>query len=201
MIYFFDPCGRITRALQAPLDEAHHIAQEGEQWLEVPEFYSDSTHYIQWGAFQPFPPNPHGPHGVWDWYSHSWTLSGTALEDVKAEKRAEVDAWRDKVRYSGVSLGGYTFDSDPTATVNITGWMTAVNAGIPLPEGFSWRTQDNNDIPFQEEDVKALAAAIVLKTALCYQRAWALKAQINEFTDPNKYQELQTLDITTNWPE
>lgn len=200
MIYFFDPCGRITRRVQCPFNEASFMALEDEQWLQSDAFVSDADYFIFNGSLTPFPPSP-GEDWAWDWMELDWRLPTSALTDAKARKCADIDAERDRQRYSGVTYKDVRFDSDVVSGSNISGWASAVAAGIPVPEGFTWRSADNRDIPFQEEDVKALAAAIVLKTTLCYQRAWALKAQINEFTDPNKYQELQTLDITTNWPE
>lgn len=84
------------------------------------------------------------------------------------------------------------------STSNITGWTTAVAAGTPLPPGFTWRSMDNQDIPFTEADVLALAALAVNKATACYNRAWQLKEQVSALKDNES---VINYDITTGWPE
>ena len=200
MIYFFDPCGRITRRVQCPFNEASFMALEDEQWLQSDAFVSDATHFVFNGALTPFPPSP-GEDWAWDWMELDWRLPASALTAAKARKCADIDAERDRQRYSGVTYKGVRFDSDAVSERNITGWTSAVAAGIPVPEGFTWRSADNRDIPFTAEDILGLAAAMVAKTTACYQRAWQLKALVDVFTDPADYQQVKDLNITQQWPE
>lgn len=200
MIYFFDPCGRITRRVQCPFNEASFMALEDEQWLQSDAFVSDATHFVFNGALTPFPESP-GEDWAWDWMELEWRLPASALDAAKARKRADIDAERDRQRYSGVTFNGTRFDSDPVSERNLTGWTSAVAAGIPVPEGFTWRSADNRDIPFTAEDILGLAATMVAKTTACYQRAWQLKALVDAFTDPADYQQVKDLNITQQWPE
>ena len=135
---------------------------------------------------------------VFDEASRGWVFSGAAFDAAREDRRAEIDAARDLARYSGVTYNGVCFDSDQVAAGNLTGWAAAVAAGIPVPEGFTWRSADNRDIPFTAEDILGLAAAMATKTTACYQRAWSLKAELDELTD---YQQVKDFDITTGWPE
>ena len=197
MIYFFDETGRITKRIQAPFSEASYIAEDGEQWLQADGTYPDNEFFILNGAFTPFPPRP-GSGWVWDWMELRWVLPPSALDDLKARKKADIDAARDRARYSGITYNGVRFDSDMVSTSNITGWTTAVAAGIPLPPGFTWRSKDNQDIQFNEADVLALAALAVNKVTACYNRAWQLKEQVSALND---YESIINYDITTGWPE
>lgn len=199
MIYYFDPCGRITRRVQAPFHEASHLAQEGEQWVQSEEIYPDTAFFILNGAFTPFPEAP-GPEWEWDWMELCWALPPQAFESSKAAKKASIDAERDRQRYSGVTYNGVCFDSDPVAAGNLAGWTAAVAAGIPVPAGFTWRSQDNRDIPFTSADILGLAAAMVAKTTACYQRAWQLKALVDQIADSADYARLESMDITAGWP-
>lgn len=200
MIYFFDPCGRITRRVQCPFNEASFMALEDEQWLQSDAFVSDADYFIFNGSLTPFPPSP-GEDWAWDWMELDWCLPTSALTDAKARKCVDIDAERDRQRYSGVTYKGVRFDSDVVSGSNISGWTSAVAAGIPVPEGFTWRSEDNRDIPFTTEDILGLAAAMVAKTTACYQRAWQLKALVDTFTDPTDYQQVKDLNITQQWPE
>ena len=146
------------------------------------------------------PPQPSPAH-TWDAVAKAWGLPPHSMSDMVARKKADIDAARDRARHAGVTFDGVLFDSDPVSAGNLTGWATAVAAGIPTPEGFTWRSQDNRDIPFTAADILGLAAAMVAKTTACYQRAWQLKALVDAFIDPADYQQLQELNITENWPE
>ena len=100
-----------------------------------------------------------------------------------------------------MTYNGVRFDSDPASVTNILEAVTTVTAGIPVPAGFTWRSQDNRDIPFTSADILGLAAARAARNLACYQRAWQLKALVGAFTDPADYQQLKELNITDNWPE
>lgn len=146
------------------------------------------------------PPQPSPAH-TWDAVAKAWWLPPHSMSNMLARKKADIDAERDRQRYSGVTYKGMRFDSDPVSAGNLTGWTTAVAAGIPVPEGFTWRSTNNRNIPFTTKDILGLAAAMVTKTTACYQRAWQLKALVDTFTDPADYQQVKDLDITQQWPE
>ena len=145
------------------------------------------------------PPQPSPAH-TWDAVAKAWGLPPHSMSDMVARKKAGIDATRDRARHSGVTFNGVLFDSDPVSAGNLTGWTTAVAAGIPVPEGFTWRSQDNRDIPFTSADILGLAAAMVAKTTACYQRAWQLKALVDQIADSADYARLESMDITAGWP-
>ena len=97
MIYFFDPYGRITRRLSAPLDEAIYAAQANEQWIQSEEVISDETHFVFNAAFTPFPARP-SSHHQWDWHSLAWVLPSSAVADAKVQGAVAIDAAAGRAR-------------------------------------------------------------------------------------------------------
>jgi hypothetical protein len=86
---------------------------------------------------------------------------------------------RDAAIASGVDHAGHLWDSDERSRANLTATVAAVAAGIPLPAGFTWRTADNQDVALTSAELLALGAAMLAHVNTCYQRSWALKAEIN----------------------
>lgn len=195
MIYFFNPYGQITKIVKCPFDEASYIANEYEQWFESEEVVTDTTHFISNLAIVPFPKSP-GEGWIWDWKELNWVLSEASFDTLKLLKRKEIDKERDKNRYSGITFKGNRFDSDPVSLSNLIGWVTGINSGIGLPPGFTWRSEDNQDIPMSVEDVLGLAETMLLQSTLCYKKSWELKEQLNQI---NTYQELVDFNIYEGW--
>ena len=197
MIYFFTSSGKITRRVSCPLAEAVFFAQEGEQWIEFNNAVSDETHYIHNGTVVAFPQSP-GTGCEWNWTTLTWELSENSFSELKTIKNKEIDLQRDKVRYSGVIYNGVRFDSDPTSSSNLTGWVSGISSGITLPQSFTWRSENNEDIPFTEGDVLSLASVMLFKATACYKKAWELKETLKEI---DTYQDLIDFDIFSGWPE
>lgn len=110
-------------------------------------------------------------------------LSGliTAEDKLQAARQAKRDAITKACNGaidSGFEYNGHTYDSDSRSRQNITGLAAALTAGVPLPEGFTWRDADNNDVPMTAQDVIALGAAAIQHVQACYAISWDLKAAI-----------------------
>lgn len=199
MIYYFDGNGMITRRAFIPHDEASLSAVPGEQWIQSDAVVSDVDYFVFNGALTQFPERPSQDY-EWSWPELAWRLTESAFLAALASKKQGIDAERDRARCSGVTYNGHRFDSDPVSAGNVTGWAAAVTAGIPVPAGFTWRSADNLDIPFSQGDILGLAAAMVAKTTACYQRAWQLKALVDQVTSLDDYPLLAGIDIMADWP-
>lgn len=105
------------------------------------------------------------------------------LEDAKTNKRAQITAACLAAIFSGFEYDGHMYDSDDQSRQNIIGTATAVANGVALPQGFTWRTADNQDIPMDGPGVIALGAALLAHTQAQYSTSWALKAQIDAAQD------------------
>lgn len=124
------------------------------------------------------------PHPV-DWGS---------IERRRAERCAEVNARRTRAIAAGVAFEGYVYDSDSTSLANVTAAVAGAAAGIPIPEGFTWRTADNVNVPMDVEQLVALGAAMLAHGSACYAYSWALKDAINDSDDP------LSINLDEGWP-
>lgn len=107
---------------------------------------------------------------------------------------AKVNALRAIKLAQPVTYMGHQFDSDHEAIMNVNGIVAAIGVGIPLPEGFTWRSADNADVPMSSAQLVGLAAAMLAYRSACYSKSWALKAAINATNAP------LTVTITAGWP-
>lgn len=106
------------------------------------------------------------------------------LDDLKAAKRIEINNVCLAAIDGGFEHDGHIYDSDERSKSNIIGTATGVTAGIPLPDGFTWRTHDNEDIPMDGPGVIALGASLLQHISAQYARSWQLKAQIDAAESP-----------------
>lgn len=99
------------------------------------------------------------------------------LEELKTEKRVEINQARDKAEQSGFEYLGKVFDSDQVSCQRIS---MAAQAMALAPEGttITWTCQDNTSIDLNAEQLVGMVAALAAWSNQCHQKANALKAQI-----------------------
>jgi len=101
------------------------------------------------------------------------------LATVKALKKKAVNrftqAWIDE----GTVYDGHVYDSDIIARNNITAALAAFGAGVPIPAGFVWRTQDNQNVPMDNLALTALAGAVMDRLNQGYVKSWTAKAAVD----------------------
>lgn len=95
------------------------------------------------------------------------------------EKKRMINQWRDDAMDAGVVYGAHTFDSDAVSRANLAGIVASVSAGIPLPNGFTWRSADNLDVSMDSADLIHLGGAMLAHVNACYARSWELKAAVD----------------------
>ena len=93
------------------------------------------------------------------------------LDEINAATLAAIDA--------GFEHDGHAYDSDARSQTNIIGTANAFSAGVPLPDGFTWRTQANDNVPIDGPGVVALGAALLEHVNACYAKSWQLKAVVD----------------------
>lgn len=116
------------------------------------------------------------------------------LEEAKERKNAELTRLCLQHIDSGFEFDGHVYDSDERSQTNIIGTANAVQAGLPLPEGFSWRTKDNQNVPFDSQKVIALGAALLAHVNTQYSISWWLKEQVAQATTVDDVE-------TITWPD
>ena len=114
-------------------------------------------------------------------YDGNWYLTGFApqkpLEEIKAEKRAEINTARDAAEQGGFEYMGKSFDSDQVSAQRIS---MAAQAMAIAPEGttITWTCQDNTTIDLTAQELVGLVIALATWSNTCHEKATALKAQI-----------------------
>lgn len=116
-------------------------------------------------------------------YDGSWYVLGYApkkpLNEIKAEKRAEINTARDAAEQGGFEYLGKTFDSDQISAQRIS---MAAQAMALAPDGttITWTCQDNSTIDLTAQELVGLVVALAQHSNTCHEKATALKAKIEE---------------------
>lgn len=105
------------------------------------------------------------------------TLSLPTLEKIKAAKIAELKAERDSREVEPITYQGYSFDYDSKARDRISAAIIALelqgaNAGI------AWTTADNQDVSVTATDLRAIVAAVAVRSNALHIKYRSLKAQV-----------------------
>lgn len=100
------------------------------------------------------------------------------LDLYRAKINTQINADRGQAIAGSVTYDGIVFDSDDVSRNNLTSMLTAVQAGVPLPAGFTWRSKNDQDVPLDATGLIELAAAMLGHVNLQYQKSWDLKAQV-----------------------
>lgn len=101
-----------------------------------------------------------------------------------------------KLASAVVSFNGYQWDADSKSLQNLIAAVVGVSAGIPLPEGFVWRTADNQSVPVGITELVGIGAAIQNKILAIYSESWRLKDQVIAGS-----QNPEQLDIPALWQD
>ena len=101
------------------------------------------------------------------------------LDELKSQKRAEINSARDRTEQGGFEYLGKTFDSDPISCQRIS---TAAQAMAFAPEetAIVWTCQDNTTISLNKTQLAGLVAALAMHSNTCHQKATALKAEVEK---------------------
>ena len=114
-------------------------------------------------------------------YDGRWYLAGYApkkpLEELKTEKRAEINQARDAAEQGGFEYLGKTFDSDQISAQRISMAAQAMALADDTAK-ITWTCQDNTTIDLNKTQLVGMVAALAEWSNTCHQKATALKAKI-----------------------
>ena len=105
-----------------------------------------------------------------------------ALSKAKDYQKKLITQWRDEALASGVEYEGEIYQADAGSHNMLSGVIAASAAGIPLPDGFVWRTIDNKNITMTADTLKALGQIMFEYVEQCHHKAWTLKDAVNQAT-------------------
>ena len=106
------------------------------------------------------------------------TIPTPTLDELKTEKREEINQARDAAEQGGFEYLGKTFDSDQISAQRIS---MAAQAMALAPDGttITWTCQDNSTIDLTAQELVGLVVALATWSNACHEKATALKAQID----------------------
>ena len=110
--------------------------------------------------------------------------AGQDINELRSEKLAQAT----------VNYGGHTWDADARSLQNLIAVIVGTGAGIPLPDGFVWRTADNSSVPVTPTDLLGIGAAVQARITEIYRESWRLKDEVIAINDAP-----ETLDIRGLW--
>ena len=106
-------------------------------------------------------------------YYPEWTL-----EKDKIKKGRDIDTERSLELLEGFDYEGKRYDCRPISRTNLADYMSLVNAGVNLPEGFTWRAADNTNTAFDNITLKDFANAMFTFMNDTYIKSWNRKATL-----------------------
>ncbi|EDJ0648150.1 DUF4376 domain-containing protein [Salmonella enterica] len=112
------------------------------------------------------------------------------LAEAKAQKHAEINAWRDAQENGRVSCeyNGNRYDADKESKYRLD---NVIEAG-GLPDGVKWTDADNRDVDLSPDDLKALQKIMVMTMAVqggkIHERQRQMKEEVDALTDYNAIQ-------------
>lgn len=101
------------------------------------------------------------------------------LEELKEQKRIEINQARDEAEQGGFEYLGKMFDSDPISCIRMMGASQSL-ANEPAETTITWTCQDNSTIDLNGTQFSGLVAALATHSNICHQKATELKAMIEE---------------------
>lgn len=119
-----------------------------------------------------------------------------------------VDSERTRRIAKGFTFEGNQFDTDDTSLRNLTATVSLLGVGSSLPDGFTWRSADNQNIPMDAAKLLSFGGQILNWVNSNYVASWTIKAELKTirdhptYMDDFKLEELDDYDILTNnnWP-
>lgn len=118
------------------------------------------------------------------------------LDELKTEKRAEINAARDAAEQGGFEYMGKTFDSDIVSCIRIQGAAQSMQAATMAEDvpTITWTCQDNSTIELTAQELMGLSVALAEWSNTCHQKATALKAQIETATSEEELENISWND-------
>lgn len=104
------------------------------------------------------------------------------LDELKVEKREEINAARDSEEQGGFEYLGKIFDSDQISCLRMSCAAQAM-ALMPVAEPeptITWTCQDNSTIDLTPAEMQGLVSALAQWSNSCHEKATALKTLIEQ---------------------
>lgn len=187
--YIYDKTGEIIKWGVAPIEEIILQAKEGEFAGEG--YAHPLTHYVANDVLCTYSIKElaikNNLQEGWIWQLPARIAVDTRLVvQVRLDATAAINAERDRRidAFDRFTCDGVLYDANKEAQDNITNAAAVARLGATLPDGFTWRSFDNTDIPMTNAKLLALEAAMVEALGMfrfqMHYIARSLKSQIDQ---------------------
>ena len=120
------------------------------------------------------------------------------LQEIKDKMKAGIngtrESWLDS-EYAEVEMDGAIYEADTQSRTNLNDILTALGAGVPVPDPFTFRDKANNNIPLSHAKLIELAALMVTFKETAYLTSWTLKQQIDDAPDQATLDATELVDV------
>ena len=160
--YFLSPDGEILRAIAGSKSQFQVNTKDGEMFIDAHEAVV-STSYYDFDAklFIALEPAPSQYH-TFDYTTKQW-IDPRSIDEIKAQKWAEIKYQRDQLEFGGFEFEGNTYDSDQVSQGRIMG---AALAGVDQV----WTLADNTTVELSALQLQQLYAALQSHVASVHER-------------------------------
>ena len=115
-----------------------------------------------------------------------------SLEELKKQKREEINAQRDAAEQGGFFYMGKVFDSDVVSCIRIQGAAQSMQAAAMAEDvtTITWTCKDNTTIELTAQELLGLSVALAEWSNTCHQKATELKVQIENATSKEELENI-----------
>ena len=160
--YFLSQDGEILRAIGGNREQFQVNTKDGEIFIDICEAVASSSYYSftekRFIALSDAP----SPQHVFDYEIKQW-IDPRTLDEIKAQKWAEIKSQRDQLEFGGFKFEGNIYDSDQVSQGRILG---AAFAGLSQV----WTLADNTTVNLTAYQLVQIYRALQTHTASVHQR-------------------------------
>lgn len=149
--------GQLIKSISAPDDVVEMNTPEGCLAVEDPP--DPNMYYKDGWVAMPAQPTP---YHIFNYDLKDW-IDPRTLDEIKAQKWAEIKAMRDQLEFGGFEFEGDIYDSDQASQGRIMG---AAVAGIDQ----IWTLKDNTTVELSASQLQQLYAALQAHIASVHER-------------------------------
>ena len=151
------PDGKVESTLSSPHDRAASAGEIKVDYVPPLSAYWDAELEVFVDIGEP----PSKFH-AFDYDTKQW-IDPRSLDEIKAQKWAEIKTERDQIEFGGFEFGGNIYDSDQVSQGRIMG---AAAAGIDQ----TWTLANNTTVELTAQQLKELYAALQTHIAGAHER-------------------------------
>lgn len=122
-------------------------------------------------------------HHTFDYTTKQW-IDPRSLDEIKAQKWAEIKSQRDQLEFGGFEFGGNIYDSDQVSQGRIMG---AASAGVDQV----WTLADNTTVELTAQQLKELYIALQSHIANAHERGRIARQLIFEAETKEQVESIQ----------